>query len=64
MSEDLPSVAQADVRLYLLGQTRAVGLIDSEPHDLDIQPKPLHLLAYLALQGKRRGEQGASLSTF
>lgn len=37
------------VRLYLLGQIRAVWQTSGKLKPLHIQPKPLHLLAYLAL---------------
>jgi DNA-binding SARP family transcriptional activator len=41
------------VRLYILGQTRAVWQASSGPRELKIQPKLLHLLAYLALDWKQ-----------
>ncbi len=43
----------ANVRLYLLGQTRIVWQASGEQKLLRVQPKPLHLLAYLALNWKR-----------
>ncbi|MDY7078150.1 MAG: tetratricopeptide repeat protein [Chloroflexota bacterium] len=41
------------VRLYLLGQMRAVWDVDGAPQDSHIQPKPLRLLTYLALNRER-----------
>lgn len=41
------------IQLYLLGQTRAVRSVNGEPEELRVQPKPLHLLAYLALNWKQ-----------
>ena len=41
------------IRLYLLGQTRVVQQASGERWDTSIQPKPLRLLAYLALKGKQ-----------
>ncbi len=44
------------VCLYLLGQTRAVWQASNQSQALTIQPKPLHLLAYLALKGATRND--------
>lgn len=43
----------ANVRFYLLGQTRIVWQASGEQKLLRVQPKPLHLLAYLALNWRR-----------
>jgi DNA-binding SARP family transcriptional activator len=41
------------ITLNLLGQTLATCQSGGEQRSLHIQPKPLHLLAYLALDWKR-----------
>ena len=56
--------AGVEVHLYLLGQTRALGLIDQELKELPIQPKPLHLLAYLGLNGERPHRREALRALF
>ena len=42
-----------NIQLYLLGQVRVVRQARSGPEPLPIQPKPLRLLAYLALNWQR-----------
>jgi hypothetical protein len=52
MSKDLFYVSEASVYLYLLRQTRVVGQAGSGLNVQIRKPKPLHLLALLALKSR------------
>jgi DNA-binding SARP family transcriptional activator len=52
------------VCLYLLGQTRLLFQTSSRPKELKIQPKPLHLLAYMALNWKQPHRREALQAQF
>jgi DNA-binding SARP family transcriptional activator/Tfp pilus assembly protein PilF len=53
MPHDTLTNVKSKICLYLLGQTRLVSQAGDEPQALRIQRKPLHLLAYLALNLER-----------
>lgn len=59
-----PSVALPHVRLYFLGQARVIRVSDGAQQELRVQPKPLYLLAYLALNGERSHRREALQALF
>jgi DNA-binding SARP family transcriptional activator/Tfp pilus assembly protein PilF len=64
MSDNTLVDSKAEICLYLLGQTRLVCQARGASQSLRVQPKPLHLLAYLALNLERTHRREALQALF
>jgi DNA-binding SARP family transcriptional activator len=64
MSGHVHPTTEVNIRLHLLGQRRATWQMGDQRRDVRVQPKPLHLLAYLALNQKRPHRREALQALF